>query len=184
MDAKTLKGIAVIAIQDGQKVGTVSQIRFNLDRRRIQGFEVGTGGLFGGNTLFLPMDNVASLGPDAIMVRDRDALLGDSASDRVQQFPTLDDLTSLRVISQGGALLGTLVRVDIDAQSGAMTAIEIEKPGITGAFKAHIDVPIDEVISIGRDVAVVPDHVAEQPQPMEEPAGPAEEARRSDQPGG
>ncbi|HET7034340.1 MAG TPA: PRC-barrel domain-containing protein [Thermomicrobiaceae bacterium] len=181
MDAKTLKGIAVVAIQDGQKVGSVSQVRFNIDRRRIQGFEVGTGGLFGGNTLYLPMDNVASLGPDAIMIRDRDALSGDSASDQVQQFPTLDDLTSLRVISQGGALLGTLARVDIDPQTGAMSAIEIEKPGITGAFKAHIDVPIDQVISLGRDVAVVPDSVTEQPA-VEEPVGPGEEAERYDQP--
>lgn len=171
MDAKTLKGIPVVAIQDGEKVGSVNQVRFNVEHRRIQGFEVGTGGLFGGNTYFLPIDSVESLGTDAIMIPDRGALQSDTSSARLQQYPTLDDLTQLRVVSQGGTLLGSLAAVDVEPRSGAMTDIEIEQPGITGAFKSHIDVPIDQVISIGRDVAVVPDNVAESSTEPSEQSG-------------
>jgi uncharacterized protein YrrD len=156
MDAKTLKGIAVVAIKDGEKIGSVDRVRFDLGARRVQAVTVGTGGLIGSHTYYLPAEGIQSIGTDAVMIPDRSVLLPDSAADRFQQYPTLEDLQSLRVVTEAGAVAGSVATVHLDAANGLLTEIEVAPPGITGVFRSHFLVPIEQVISIGRDVVVIP----------------------------
>lgn len=177
MDAKTLKGIAVVAIKDGEKVGAVDKVRFDLERRGLAALTVGTGGLIGGQTYYLPAASIQSVGGDAVMIPDRSVLLTDSAADRFQQYPTLEDLQSLKVVTEGGAVAGSVSTVHFDETDGSLTEIEVEPPGLTGVFRAHLHVPIGQVISIGRDVVVIPNNYGNDSEERSDQARPAQEGQ-------
>ncbi len=156
MDAKDLKGIPMIAIQDGEKVGEVDRVLFDLAERRVQALTVRSGGLLGGSLGIVDMADVKSIGSDAVMIPSREVVHEQPADDRYRGLPDLDRLTSLRVVTADGTLLGHVASVQLDERTGAMTAIGVSKGGLTAAFKSPTLVPIGEVISIGPDVAVVP----------------------------
>src|SRR5690606_32393509 len=108
MDARDLKGLPVVAIDGGERLGAITDVLFNLDDRRIAGFAMRSGGRIGGTTAVIPLEQVHSVGADALMVQDRTALEGDESAHRYRQYPTLADVTSLRVVTDTGTVVGSL----------------------------------------------------------------------------
>lgn len=159
MDVRKLKGIAVISISDGEKVGTIRDALFNIDERRIQGLTVNTGSFLSSSQNVIDMAFVQSIGSDAVMVGDRSAIGGERSETRYQAFMDTSTLTSLKVVTESGDFVGTVATARIDQQDGKLTDLEINTPGIAGTFKSNIVVPIERVISIGKDVVVVPGDV-------------------------
>lgn len=177
MDVKKLKGIAVVAIESGEKVGAVDDVLFNLEDRSVQALAVKSGGLLSSSSSVVEMADVKSIGSDAVMIADRGALQGDQNEHRFRQFPDLGDVTSLRVVTEGGSFVGTISTVRFDEQTGQITDVEISKSGLGSIFGRHLVVPISAVVSIGRDVVVIPDSWAEQePGPTQDLESPPESA--------
>jgi uncharacterized protein YrrD len=157
MDIKTLKGIAVVSIDDGARLGAINDALFDLEDRCVRAFIVGDGGLFGGSTRILDMSDVQSIGADAVMIGSRDLLKADRDDTRYQTFANMGAVTSLRVVSQSGDLVGNLATIHVETSDGKFSDIEVSRHGLLGAFQAKIVVPAESVISFGRDVAVIPD---------------------------
>ncbi len=160
MDIKTLKGIAVVSIDDGARLGAIHDILFDLDNKNVRGFVVSSGGIFGGTSRILDMSDVKSIGVDAVMIASRDLLKADRDDERYKQFPNFHDATSLRVVSQSGALVGDLATIMIDPANGTFTDIQVSKGGLFSSFRSNLVVPATSVIRFGRDVAVIPDEYA------------------------
>lgn len=163
MDAKRLKGMPVVSIEGGEQLGTVHDLLFSIDDRGIQAFSVRSGGLIGGTTNVVERGDVRSIGPDAVMVQSRAVLQGEDTEHRYRQYPSLGEISSLKVVSEEGSRIGSVASVLIDEQTGAITGLEIVRAGLTGPFRSNISVPIDAVISIGRDAVVIPERVANPP---------------------
>lgn len=156
MDVKDLKGLAVVAVQDGQKVGEVADIRISPSDRRVVRLQVSSGGLLGGRTTVVEMDDVTSIGPDAVMIPNREVVRAEG-EDAAQNLLNLKEFTGLRAVSDQGRLIGTVAGAEIETPSGRLLTVEIAPVGIGGMFGRRQSVGIAEVISIGRDVVVVPE---------------------------
>ncbi len=156
MDIKQLKGIAVVAIDDGARLGSVSDVLVDLDHRCVRALVMNEGGLLRGNNRILDIGDVRSVGADAVMIQSRDLLKADREDTRYQTFPNLHTISSLRVVSQNGDLVGNMSTINFETSDGTFTDLEISKHGLLGSFQAKIVVPAAAAVSMGRDVIVIP----------------------------
>lgn len=158
MNSKHVKGLPVVSIADGTKVGTIDRGFVDPATRRVVGFSLGSGGgLLGGGepAMTIDVDEIHSLGPDAMTVDSAAAARGAQTSAAAGSLVDLEDLAKRKVLTEGGTLVGELVSVDFDDKSFALTQIEASP----GFFKSNKHIPIDQVTSIGSDVIVVTDAV-------------------------
>lgn len=156
MDVKSLKGIAVVSIEDGEKLGTVDDMLFNLEARRLIGFRMARTGFLRGDRGLVAMDDVESVGTDAIMVRNRSQLRDEQHERDFADRPGLDKLTSLRVVTEHGGYIGGLATVEFDPQSGALTELGVSAGGLRSVLGGTNRIPASDIVSIGTDVVVVP----------------------------
>jgi uncharacterized protein YrrD len=115
MRARSLTGRAVVAISDAGKVGSVEDVLLDATARAVVAFNV-KGRAFSRGAA-LPRDQVAAVGPDAIMVPAPTAL------NEFKRLPALDDalrlrkLRGTRVVTEGGELRGTVADLEIDGEA-------------------------------------------------------------------
>lgn len=156
MDIKSFKGIAVVSIDDGARVGAVSDILFDLEQRQIRAFIVGEGKLLGGVSRILDIADVKSIGADALMIPSRDLLKADREDDRYKRYANLHAVMSLKVVSETGNFVGNLSTVQIETEGGTFTDIEVGQRGLLSTFHSKIVVPAGSVTAFGRDVVIIP----------------------------
>jgi uncharacterized protein YrrD len=115
MRARSLMGRAVVAISDAGKVGSVDDVLLDATARAVVAFNVKGRALSRGAAL--PRDEVAAVGPDAIMVPAPTAL------NEFKRLPALDGalrlrkLRGTRVVTEGGELRGTVSDLEIDGEA-------------------------------------------------------------------
>jgi uncharacterized protein YrrD len=158
MNSKELKGIPVLSIADGEKLGTVSRAYVDAAQRRIFGFAYTAGGGFlqTESEPKLDLAEVHSLGPDALMLDHKGGETGASVSQRYSELLVLDEIASLPLLSEGGIALGKLASIEFDATTYELTGLDVSH----GAFSANKRIGIDRVTAIGRDYVIVADVVS------------------------
>lgn len=178
MDARSLKGIAVVSIEDGEKVGTVDDMIFNLETMQVLAFRLSRTGFFRSAGELVAMEDVESLGKDAVMIRNRDVLREEKSEREFQDRPDLKSFGNLRVVTQDGSYVGDLATVHIDQKTGSVTELEVSGGSLFAMLRRNLEVPASEVISIGNDVVVISDHyAAAEAGPEEEPGEEADPGR-------
>ena len=158
VNSKHVKGLAVVSIADGSKIGSVDRGFVDPATKQVVGFSLGGGGgLLGGGepAMTIDVDEIHSLGPDAMTVDSATAARGAQTSAAAGALVDLEDLSKHKVLTEGGTLVGQLVSVDFDEKSFRLTQIEASP----GFFKSNKHIPLDQVTSIGGDVIVVADAV-------------------------
>lgn len=160
MDAKTLKGIAVVSVKDGEKVGAVDELIFNTESRTLMAFRMSRAGFFSSSREVILMSDVDNIGQDAVMIPSRDAVRAESDERDLHGRPELKQLANLRVVTQDGTYVGNLSTVHFDPKTGDMTQIDVGGSDLMHMFRKGLEVPAGEVVSIGGDIMVVPNHFA------------------------
>jgi uncharacterized protein YrrD len=155
VDNRHVKGLPVIGIADGRKIGVVGHVFFEPAAKRVAGFSVmeAGGGLFSTEperAELVDVEEVHSLGPDA-MILDPAAARGARLSARYGEFVRLEDLLGRTVVTAGGVEIGAVSLVDFDERGYQLNAIEVS-PGL---FKSHRTIPTEQVLSLGPDAVVV-----------------------------
>jgi uncharacterized protein YrrD len=160
MDVKSLKGIAVVSIKQGEKVGTVDDVLFDMENRRVIAFKLIKPGFLRSGGIAITMEDVESIGKDAVMIQHRDRIRDLKNERDLQARPGYSDLSALRVVTQDGTYVGNLSTVQVDPQTGKLTQIEITGGGLIDRLRRNQVVEMDEVVSLGTDVVVIPDKYA------------------------
>jgi sporulation protein YlmC with PRC-barrel domain len=161
VNSKHLKGLAVISIADGEKMGTIDRVLIDPASAKVSGFSVGHGGGLlampadPGTEQLIDVDDIHALGQDAVTLRDKGAARGDQTTANEASLLDLDALTKLKVITEGGTYVGDLASVEIDERSFKLSELEVSP----GFFKSNRHVPIDQVVNIGHELIVVNDSV-------------------------
>ena len=106
--------------------------------------------------------NVQGIGSNAVMIQNQAAVQHHLTNQEREQYPSLEDITSLPIVAKHGSVVGKVAAVDIDPQSGKITELLATKPGLAGALGSHIRVPVNELVSIGRDAVIVSDRFGEE----------------------
>ena len=127
MDADRLKGLAIVSVDEGAKLGAVTGALFDPTTLRMTALAGrGDGGRFA-----IPLARITALGTDAVTV----------ASSAVTQIPggdgpstevALESLQRRKVVDADGTLLGVRSGLDIDPTSGALESIAVHKCGVFG----------------------------------------------------
>lgn len=161
MDAKDLKGRAVVTISGAEKVGEVDDILFDPQYRQVVGFLVKRG-LFGSPDA-LPRGAVNAIGADAITIPSAGVL---NARDR---FPELADAVTLsaidgtNVVTAGGDLLGKLSSVEVDDDVRTVTCYTLDASLWQRVRHRVPRIAASDVVRLGSDgIMIVTDAAAAQ----------------------
>ena len=165
VNSKHLKGITVLGIADGERLGSIERAYLDPTNRRIAGFAVSALGGFMQPELdrLVDAEEVHSLGPDVMTVADTLSPIGRKINARYADFIDLNQLIGRQVITEGGTAIGQIASIDFDQASFRLTQMEVS-PG----FYATVTIlPIDQVITIGLDIVVVVNAVGDPSGPRQ-----------------
>lgn len=150
MDANTLKGMAIVSLQEGTKLGRVEQPLLDLTARRVAALRVkGDDGTF-----IVRFDAVQSVGADAITIASSAATQTPSGG-AADELRDLDALGKLKVVDDAGTFLGTVSHVEIDPVSGEITRLEAHKGGMLGIGGATTPIDARAIVSVGSELLTV-----------------------------
>ncbi len=159
MNSKQVKGLAVISIADGKKLGSVNHIFIDPVQRQVVGFSVSAGhGMLSSapdEGMVVDAADVHSLGPDALTLTDASAARGDAMNSTYAGLLDADQLTKRKVLTEGGTMVGQIASLEFDPVTYRMTALETSP----GFFKNNRMIPVEQVTNIGEELVVVVDAV-------------------------
>lgn len=149
-----LLGTQIITRDSGKRLGVVSQIWVDIDRRGVVAFGVRENilsGVVSGIQETMLLDNIRQIG-DVILVDD-DAVFADDFNPEAYS-----SLIGCEVITENGEVLGRVRGFKFDSDDGALLSIVIASiglPFIPDQVVSTYELSIDEVASIGPDRIIV-----------------------------
>lgn len=150
MDVDKLKGMAIVSMSEGSKLGTVSGALFDSASLRLTALDAkGDGGRF-----IVPLGQVKAFGADAVTV-ESSAVTQMSTEGGTTTEVALDTLRKRKVVDEAGSLLGTLHTLDIEPTSGDVSSIVVHKGGLLGLGGSSTTIPATAIKSIGHDLITV-----------------------------
>lgn len=169
MQASELKGRAVVAMSNAEKIGQVADVLFDALFRQVLGFRVKKGGLLG-QTESLLRNSVTAIGADALTVPSPDVINDEDRFAELADAATLNQVEGTKVVTEGGELLGTIAHLEIDDDARKVTSY-ILSSSLLSRVMQHEDesVKADEVIRLGAGgIMVVPNAVGTRLQAQHE----------------
>ena len=160
MDSASLRGRAVVNVQQAQKIGTVDDVLFDLRENKIGGLVL-QGGLFrGGPTV--AWSEVRSVGKDAVMV-DANDVGGGVGRDEEGRLTHLNNFRSIKVVTDTGNLGGNLSGADVDPATGLVNHYVVTTPDGGGLFRPAptFVLPPRSILGVGTDLLTVDADVIE-----------------------
>jgi sporulation protein YlmC with PRC-barrel domain len=149
MKASALKGMAVVSMADGVRIGRVEDVLFDTVALRIAALALTT---TGGRSI-LPFSSVRSIGADAVTVESESsaqvAAVEVSAGNVLRG---LDDLMGLKVVTGQGNHIGDVREVLVDQASGTLTELEAHRGGMLGVGGTSVMIPSSAIRGIGPDL--------------------------------
>ncbi len=127
LKASELKGRAVVALSDGATLGYVDEVLFDAMCRRVRGVCVKKGVLM--HSTIVPRAVVVTVRPEAVTVPSPDTLAMDDRGEEVADVVTLGQALGIKVVSEGGARIGTVTDIEMDDQAHFVTGYRLSVPG-------------------------------------------------------
>lgn len=156
--ATQLIGMPVIALDTGANEGEIHDVVYNPRAARLVGFTVlkGAGFFGGGTTRYLADSAVHAIGTDAVVVQSAGSLeeRGGDVNDIAKDAG--EAVLGKRLMTDDGSFLGSIDDVLIERETRRVVAYEVSGGIFQDLYKGQADVPVDHIISIGKDVVVVP----------------------------
>lgn len=152
---KDLAGLAVIDVRNGKKLGQVTETIVSPDDGKLLGFVMKQGGMLSREESVVEIEDVRSIGTDAVTVEGDEIVRRPEASRPEFQEARGGERTLIgrKVVSQGGTLLGTVADVVLNEEARRASALVIGG----GVFDAGDAMSVDRVVSVGPDVVIVTD---------------------------
>jgi sporulation protein YlmC with PRC-barrel domain len=151
MDAHTLKGMAIVSLAEGTKLGYVEQPLLDLTARTVAALQVrGESGTF-----IVRFDELAYVGADAITVESSAATHTPSTGGAADGLRDLDEVEKLKVMDHTGTFLGTLRHVEIDPATGAITLLAAHTGGMLGMGGTTTPIDARAIVSVGPELVTV-----------------------------
>jgi uncharacterized protein YrrD len=151
IDARTIKGLGVVSIESGAKLGTVDDVLFDTKGLRLAALHIKADR----QEAIIPFSEVASVGENAVTVPGDMAARWGASGGELGTLPTLNDVKKLKVVDEAGTLIGTIDDVCV-APDGSIAEIKVHKGGVLGVGGESHRIPASVITSVGDEVIVVP----------------------------
>ncbi len=155
MKTRELKGMPIVTLQEGERLGhvrnlivdpaAVQVVALLLDRRSS-----------GGERLVVATANIHKVGSTAITVENRSSMVPLSRIPRFQELvQSRGQMRGKMVITESGARLGKIAELEIDPETFAIQALLLK-----GFMRRGRQIPAGQVRTIGPDAVVVREEAA------------------------
>jgi uncharacterized protein YrrD len=170
MDVASLKGIAVVSVTEGAKLGRVEEVLFDTQALKVAAFRAkGDGQAF-----VVPFEQVKNIGTDAVMVESSRVTQAASQGSPFSGLPGLDQLKGLKVVDGNGTFLGTVSHVEFDPVTGRVEGLSAHKGGVLGLGGTTTALGTDAIVSVGTELITVRADAVPQPEAAEQAGQPRE----------
>lgn len=149
MDIDKLKGMAIVSVSEGSRLGRVEDVLIDTSGLQIGALKIA----HDGQQFMIPFNLIKSLGSDAITVEGSQVTQAESSASG--SFVGLRDFRKLKVVDESGTLLGLLSGVEFDQQTGKLLQLSVHKGGLLGLGGTTTAVDTGQVRGIGREVVTV-----------------------------
>jgi sporulation protein YlmC with PRC-barrel domain len=151
MKASALKGLPVLSINDGVRLGIIDELLVDPKERQVGALAVGDAG----QTRLIPFEQVKHVGDDAVTVESTQVAQEPSAQHPLAQLPTLSSLLKLHVVDVTGTRQGDLGELEINPQDGRISALVVHQGGVFGVGGRRLTVPVGDLRSLGPQVVMI-----------------------------
>lgn len=158
MRADTLKGRAVVTLADAARIGRIDDILFDATYHYVLGFRIKAGAFR--RTEALPRASVQAIGADAVTIAEHAAVNTPERFAELEGAQTLSGITHTRVVTEGGALLGSVEAVELDDTAEHVVGYTLDAPLFDRLRGRARQVRAEDVSRVA-DVMIVPEAVAE-----------------------
>lgn len=160
MKASRMRGMAVVSIEDAEKIGSVQDLILNPDEQRVVAIRVKSAE--GREASIIPVDEIEAIGRDAITIRDTRGM----ATEIPMEIGTvyLSRLLGTKVLTRSGELLGTVAEVEMDGYDFGITGYELSTGVVSNVFGNRKRLPATDPVHFGKDILMVRDSQYERPE--------------------
>lgn len=155
-----LIGKPVVAFDSGEQLYRIHDLIFDQNSNQLLGFLVDEGGWFS-SAKVVPLQNVQTIGPDAVIVPARNTVVNAEQVPQIKQILERKNvLKGTKIMTTDGRDLGTMVDLYFDEHTGAVEGYEASGGVFADAYSGRSFVPAPQTLKIGEDVAFVPPEIA------------------------
>jgi len=163
-----LIGKPVVAFDTGEQFERIKDLLFDQETNQLLGFLVDEGGWFS-SARVLPLQNVQTIGPDAVIVAAKNTVVNATQVPAIQRLLERNNvLKGTKIMTTDGRDLGTLADLYFNEATGVVEGYEASGGVFADAYSGRSFIPAPHAIKIGEDVAFVPPETADL---MEEQVG-------------
>ncbi|MDP9314227.1 MAG: PRC-barrel domain-containing protein [Chloroflexota bacterium] len=156
-----LVGKPIVAFDTGEEFERVQDLLFDQHSNQLLGFLVDEGGWFS-SARVLPLENVQTIGPDAIIVPSKTAIANATQVPAINRVLERNNvLKGTKIMTTDGRDLGTMADLYFDERTGAVEGYEVSGGIFADAYTGRSFVPAPQTLKIGEDVAFVPPETAD-----------------------
>ena len=149
-----VKGLPVITIAEGKHIGKVDDLVVDPERKAVSWLRLHSGGLLGGERLWVSAEAVHGVGEDAITINaEADARAPADAPEAFALVKAKREVIGNKVMTENGERLGEVRDYEFDPITFALTALSV--PASMHAVGEILTIAGDKVLTIGEDMIVV-----------------------------
>lgn len=155
-----LRGLAVVALENGAKVGNVDDFYFDPASNQVRGLKVKTG-MFSSRSLH--MSAITGIGLDAITTASEEALMHEKDNEDLGQLPLGNSMLTYKIMGESGTVVGNVGNMLLDISTPSDLHVEAFElaSGLRAKISGHYPTfDAKRVLRYGQDVMVIPDALA------------------------
>lgn len=151
MNPDKLKGVAVVAQDDGTRLGRVSGTLFDRATLQLRAIQVKGEG----HGFIVPFEQVRAIGADAVMVGSGHDSQAASSAGEYAQLIDYGAIKKLKVVDSSGTYAGTIHDLEVDATSGKTMRLVVHKGGVLGLGGETATIDSSAITGVGPELVTV-----------------------------
>jgi sporulation protein YlmC with PRC-barrel domain len=149
-----MKGLPVITMAEGKQIGKIDDLVINPERKAVAWLRLHSGGMIGGERLWVPTVAVHGVGEDAVTINaEADARTPAEAPEAVALVKAKRGLIGSKVLTENGERVGEVRDYEFDPNTFALTSLSV--PPAMNTIGEILTIAGDKVLTIGEDMIVV-----------------------------
>lgn len=155
-----LRGLAVVTLESGAKVGNIEDFYFEPQSNMIRAFRVKTGLM---SRKILASGIINGIGQNAVTIQDEGQLRNEKDENGLNQMVPAQALMSYRIMSAGGTVIGNIGEILLDITNPLEMRVdgyELSRNLLQHLGQQAKVFSSSQVNNYGQDVVVIPDDVA------------------------
>jgi sporulation protein YlmC with PRC-barrel domain len=149
MDAEKLKGMAIVSVAEGSRLGRVADLLIDPAGLQVAALRIE----HDGQNFVIPFNLLKNIGTDAITVES--SHVTQQAGGSFGTMVGVGDFKKLKVVDEAGTLFGTLSGLELDPTTGRLVGLTAHKGGLLGLGGTTTPIDTAQVRGIGPEVLTI-----------------------------